>query len=87
MRVVYDRCCGLDVHKKTVVACVLITLTHGAVQRHTRTFSPMTVGLLALVSLVGAPGRHRDRHGIDRNLLETSVSLVGRGPQRHPGQC
>jgi hypothetical protein len=24
MRVVYERCCGLDVHKKTVVACVLI---------------------------------------------------------------
>ena len=25
MRVVYERCCGLDVHKKSVVACVLIT--------------------------------------------------------------
>jgi hypothetical protein len=23
MRVVYERCCGLDVHKKTVVACVM----------------------------------------------------------------
>lgn len=26
MHVVYERCCGLDVHKKIVVAC-LITLT------------------------------------------------------------
>jgi transposase len=48
MRVVYERCCGLDVHKKTVVACVLITETSGEVQRHVRTFSTMTAGLLAL---------------------------------------
>jgi transposase len=48
MRVVYERCCGLDVHKKTVVACVLITLTSGEMQRHLRTFSTMTAGLLAL---------------------------------------
>ena len=33
MRVVYERCCGLDVHKKTVVACVLITETSGETQR------------------------------------------------------
>jgi hypothetical protein len=25
MQVIYERCCGLDVHKKTVVACVVIT--------------------------------------------------------------
>ena len=48
MRVVYERCCGLDVHKKTVVACVLISETSGETQRHIRTFSTMTAGLLAL---------------------------------------
>jgi transposase len=48
MRVVYERCCGLDVHKKTVVACVLITENSGEMQRHIRTFSTMTAGLLAL---------------------------------------
>ena len=48
MRVVYERCCGLDVHKKTVVACVLITEPSGEMQRHIRTFSTMTAGLLAL---------------------------------------
>lgn len=48
MRVVYERCCGLDVHKKTVVACVLITETRGEMQRHIRTCSTMTAGLLAL---------------------------------------
>jgi hypothetical protein len=73
MQVVHERCCGLDVHKKTVVACTLITLVNGEVQRHIRTFSTMTAGLLALVFLVGGPGRHSDRHGIDGNVLETGV--------------
>lgn len=48
MRVVHERCCGLDVHKKTVVACVLITPNSGEGERHLRTFSTMTVGLFAL---------------------------------------
>src|SRR5215472_11877008 len=48
MHVVHERCCGLDVHKKTVVACILMTLANGAVQRHIRTFSTLTAGLLAL---------------------------------------
>ncbi len=48
MQVVHERCCGLDVHKKTVVACILITLANGEVQRHIRTFSTMTAGVLAL---------------------------------------
>src|SRR5439155_833210 len=48
MQVVHERCCGLDVHKKTVVACILMTLANGEVQRHIRTFSTMTAGLLAL---------------------------------------
>lgn len=48
MQVVHARCCGLDVHKKTVVACVLLTHEDGSVQRHARTFSTMTAELLAL---------------------------------------
>jgi transposase len=38
----------LDVHKKTVVTTVMITQTDGNVQESTRTFSTMTVDLLAL---------------------------------------
>ncbi len=48
MQVVFARCCGLDVHKKTVVACVLLTSSDGHVQRTVRTFSTMTGDLLAL---------------------------------------
>ena len=48
MQVVYARCCGLDIHKKTVVACVVITHPDGTVQRRVRTFATMTADLLAL---------------------------------------
>lgn len=43
MRVVHERCAGLDVHKKTVVACAVTP--EG---REVRTFSTMTEDLLAL---------------------------------------
>ncbi len=43
MRVVHERCAGLDVHKKTVVACVL-----GPEGKELRTFSTMTEDLLLL---------------------------------------
>src|SRR6266700_1085526 len=48
MQVLYERCCGLDVHKKTVVACVLITSPDGQVQKQGRTFATTTASLLAL---------------------------------------
>ncbi len=48
MQVVHERCCGIDVHKKSVVACVLITRPDGRVQRRAATFGTMTADLLAL---------------------------------------
>ncbi len=42
MQVVHEQCCGLDVHKKTVVACLLTTQADGGVRRHVRTFGTMT---------------------------------------------
>jgi len=48
VELVHARCCGLDVHKKSVVACVLITTAAGEVQRRVRTFGTMTADLLAL---------------------------------------
>lgn len=42
MEVVYERCCGLDVHKETVVACVLISGPQGQPTREVRTFGSMT---------------------------------------------
>ena len=53
---VHTRCCGLDVHKRMVVACVLITQPDGAVQREVRTFKTMTADLLALSDWLGSLG-------------------------------
>src|SRR5436305_14266309 len=54
MQVVHDHCCGLDVHKKTVVACIMVTSPQGVVQKQVRTFSTMTADLLALADWLGA---------------------------------
>jgi transposase len=48
MQVLHGCCCGLDIHKRFVVACVLTTAADGQVQKATRTFSTMTDELLAL---------------------------------------
>ncbi len=56
MQVVYERCCGLDVHKRTVVACVLVTHPDGTVERDVQTFGTMTADLLALSDWLTARG-------------------------------
>jgi transposase len=53
MQVVYERCAGLDVHQKTVVACVLVSGANGTVQDTVRTFSTMTADLARLSAWLG----------------------------------
>lgn len=48
MQILYDHCCGLDVHKKTVVAAIMLTAVTGKVRKEVRTFQTTTAGLLAL---------------------------------------
>jgi len=48
MQVVYARCAGLDVHKKTVSACISVCEAENK-QRRTRVFGTFTRDLLALV--------------------------------------
>lgn len=48
MQVVYSRCAGLDVHKKSVVACVITPGSSRGWHKEIRTFSTMTVDLLNL---------------------------------------
>jgi len=48
MQVLHERCCGLDVHMKTVVACLLMRGPGGQPNKETRTFSTMTADLLAM---------------------------------------
>ena len=48
MQVVYSRCAGLDVHKKTVVACAITPKESGGCHQEIKTFGTMTTDLLAL---------------------------------------
>src|SRR5438874_3067939 len=54
MDVVYPRCCGIDIHKKTAVACVVVSETKGPPHKETRTFGTMTDDLLALADWLAA---------------------------------
>jgi transposase len=56
MDVVYSHCCGLDIHKKLVVACVLTPGAHGQPQKEIRTFGTMTADLLELADWLQAAG-------------------------------
>ncbi len=65
MQVVHARCCGLDVHKKSVVACVLVTEPDGSVRRQVRTFGTMTADLLALDDWL-------TEHGVTQIAMEST---------------
>jgi transposase len=48
MDVLHTNCAGLDVHKKTVVATVIVSQERGKPLKATQTFGTMTDDLLAL---------------------------------------
>jgi transposase len=81
--VVYARCCGLDVHKKLITACVLIRDTAGPVRQEIRRFGTMTRELLALADwLQGEQVTHvaMESTGVYWkpvwNILEGQVTVV-----------
>jgi transposase len=56
MDVIYSRCCGLDIHKKTVVACLISSAQGQPPQKEVRTFRTMTAELLLLADWLQAAG-------------------------------
>src|ERR1700676_1929527 len=56
LTVLYRCCAGLDVHKKTVVACLMLTAASGKVSREVRTFATTTVGLQQLADWLASQG-------------------------------
>ena len=56
MDVVIERCCGLDVHKRTVVACLVTPGPRGRAQKEIRTFGTMTDEVLRLADWLTAAG-------------------------------
>jgi transposase len=56
MDLIYPRCAGLDVHKKTVVACVRRGGPDGQAGPEVRTYGTMTADLIALADWLDAEG-------------------------------
>ena len=56
MKVLYERCCGLDVHKKLIVACLITPGPDGKSQKELRTFGAMTRNLLDLADWLVTTG-------------------------------
>ena len=65
MDCVVERCCGLDVHKKTVAACVRVPGPRGQREQHVRTFGTTTRELLALRDWLEA-------HGVTHVAMEST---------------
>jgi transposase len=88
MEVLYPRCCGLDIHKQKVVACLIAPGPDGAPREEVRTFGAMTADLLALSDwLVGAGCTHVAMESTGSywkpvwNLLENCFTLLLANPQ------
>jgi len=59
MDVLYERCCGIDVHKKMVVASLITPDATGTLTKETRTYGTMTADLLEMLDwLVDAGCTH-----------------------------
>jgi hypothetical protein len=56
VEVVYERCAGLDVHKKSITACVLWTLPKGKKKQEKRRFATFTQDLLAMADWLRESG-------------------------------
>jgi transposase len=56
MQVVYERCCGVDVHKRTVVACAIVPGSDGQLVKETRTFDTLTADLEVLAGWLQSLG-------------------------------
>jgi transposase len=83
MEVVAARCCGLDVHKASVVACVLVTAEGDGTHQEVRSFGTMTADLLKLSDWLMACGVTQvamESTGVYwkpvYNLLESSFELL-----------
>ncbi len=54
MEVLYRSCCGIDVHKQFLVACLLVVDEAGCQHKELRRFSTMTLDLLTCVDWLKA---------------------------------
>jgi transposase len=56
MQIIHRCCCGLDVHKKLIVACLISLNEAGEFQKEIRSFATMTKDILALADWLTSAG-------------------------------
>ncbi len=56
MQIVHERCCGLDIHKKLIVACLVTPGHSGSRHKEIRRFGAMTADVVALGQWLRAAG-------------------------------
>jgi transposase len=56
MEVVHERCCGLDIHKKLIVGCVVVPGEGGQARKRIQSFGTMTDDLLRLRAWLAEQG-------------------------------
>jgi transposase len=83
MEVIIPRCAGLDVHKRSIVACVRRLGPDGQISQEVRSFGTMTADLLSLADWLVASGVTQvamESTGVYwkpvYNLLETRFTLL-----------
>src|SRR3989304_2518413 len=79
MQVVYQRCCGLDVHKKIIVACLMVMGVDGRLSKEIRSFGTMTQDILALSDWLLAAGCRGQPGGEDPGRSQYQAGLGGIG--------
>ena len=77
MDVLSERCCGLDVHKETIAACVRIGGRSGRATQEVRTFRTTAADLLTLRDWLAAYGVNACGDGEHRRVLEAGVLRAG----------
>ncbi len=56
MQILHSCCCGLDVHKKQIVACLMFTDSAGKRRKEIRTFGTMTAEILSFSDWLASAG-------------------------------
>jgi hypothetical protein len=67
MDVVHPRCCGLDIHKKLIVACAIVPDSSSRPHKHVRSFGTMSDDLQQLSEWLA-------EHGVTHVAMESTGS-------------
>ena len=87
MDVVYRRCAGLDVHKQSISACVMISGPGEEPARvEKRTFGNLHLGVGGIAELAEGVRRHPCRDGVHGRVLASRVGTLGGDVRSDAGQ-